>query len=180
MAYNFSSLKQEFASIEEWLKKEFSQISTGRANPALLDSVQVESYGTFQPVKNIASITVEEVRTLRISPWDKNIVKDIEKAIQASGLPLSVVVDGSGLRVSVPQLTAESKQSLVKLCKEKLEDARVKVRMARQTTDKDIDATEKAEDDKFRAKEELQKHVDEINKKLEELFAKKEADITTV
>jgi ribosome recycling factor len=120
------------------------------------------------------------MRTLRISPWDKNVVKDIEKAIQASGLPLSVVVDGSGLRASVPQLTAESKQSLVKLCKEKLEDARVKVRMVRQTTDKDIEATEKAEDDKFRAKEELQKNVDEINKKLEELFTKKEADITTV
>jgi ribosome recycling factor len=180
MAYNFSSLKQEFSNISEWLQKEFSQISTGRANPALLDSINVESYGTFQPIKNIASITIEEARTLRISPWDKGIVKDIETAIRDSGLPLSVTSDSSGLRVSVPQLTAESKLSLVKLCKEKLEDARVKVRLSRQTTDKDIAETEKAEDDAFRAKEELQKHVDEVNKKLEELFTKKEADITTV
>ena len=180
MAYNFSSFKAELADIAQWLQKEYTQISTGRANPALLDSVQVESYGTYQPIKNIASITIEEVRTLRISPWDKNVIKDIETAIRDSGLPLSAVADGNGLRVSVPQLTAESKQSLVKLCKEKLEDARVKVRMARQTTDKDIDANEKAEDDKFRAKDELQKLVDEINKSLEEIFAKKETDITTV
>lgn len=180
MAYNFSPLKQEFSAIEEWLKKEFSQISTGRANPALLDSIQVESYGSFQPIKNIASVTVEEVRTLRVAPWDKGAVKEIEKAIQQSGLPLSVVSDSNGLRVSVPQLTAESKQALVKLCKEKFEDARVKVRLARQGTDKEISETIKAEDDAFRAKEELQKHVDEINKKLEEVFNKKEADITTV
>lgn len=180
MAYNFSSLKQEFAIISEWLIKEFSQISTGRANPALLDSIAAESYGSFQPIKNIASITVEEARTLRISPWDKSAVKSIETAIRDSGLPLSVTSDGNGLRVSVPQLTAESKLSLVKLCKEKLEDARVKVRLARQTADKDIAETEKAEDDAFRAKEELQKHVDEINAKLEDIFTKKEADITTV
>ncbi len=180
MAYNFSSLKEEFTTIHEWLQKEFAQISTGRANPALLDSIQVESYGSFQPIKNIASITVEEARTLRISPWDKGIIKDVETAIRDSGLPLSTVVDSAGLRVSVPQLTAESKLSLVKLCKEKLEEARVKVRLARQTTDKDIAETEKSEDDQFRAKEELQKQVEETNKKLEELFTKKEADITTV
>lgn len=180
MAYNFTSLKQEYSSIEEWLKKEFAQISTGRANPALLDSINVESYGSFQPVKNIASITVEEMRTLRISPWDKGIVKDIEKAITDSGLPLSVMADSNGLRVSVPQLTAESKQTLVKLCKEKLEEARVKVRLERQATDKDISETEKSEDDVFGAKQELQKHVDDINAKLEELFNKKESDITTV
>ena len=184
MAYNFTDVKTEFTNVEEWLKKEFSQISTGRANPGLLDSVMVESYGTFQPVKNIASITVEELRTIRISPWDKGVIKDIEKAIQQSGLPLSAVADGAGLRVSVPQLTAESKQSLVKLCKEKLEEARVTVRLERQKADKDIEAREKAgeyaEDDKFRAKEELQKLVDDANSTLEGLFTKKESDITTV
>lgn len=180
MAYNFSPLKQAFTDIEEWLKKEFSQISTGRANPALLDSVSVETYGTYQPIKNVASITVEEARTLRITPWDKGIVKAIETAIRDSGLPFSVASDSAGLRATVPQLTAESKVSLVKLCKEKLEDARVKVRLERQSTDKDIAEVEKAEDDAFRAKEELQKHVDDINKKLEELFNKKEVDITSV
>jgi ribosome recycling factor len=180
MAYNFSPLKQAFTGIEEWLKKEFSQISTGRANPSLLDSINVESYGTYQPIKNVASVTIEELRTIRVTPWDKGVIKNIETAIRDSGLPLSVTVDSSGLRISVPQLTAESKLSLVKLCKEKLEEARVKVRLERQTTDKDIAETEKSEDDAFRAKEDLQKHVDDINNKLEELFTKKESDITTV
>ncbi len=184
MAYNFTELKQEFTNVEDWLKKEFSQISTGRANPALLDSISVESYGTFQPIKNIASVTIEEARTLRISPWDKGVIKDIERAIQQSGLPLSGSSDSNGIRVTVPQLTAESKQSLVKLCKEKLEEARVTVRLERQKCEKDIEVREKegeyAEDDKFRAKEELQKLVDTANQTLEDLFNKKEADITTV
>lgn len=180
MAYNFTELKQSFASIEEWLKKEFSQISTGRANPALLDGVSVESYGSFQPVKNIASITVEEARTLRISPWDKGVIKDIERAIRDSGMPLSVMSDSDGLRATVPQLTAESKLTLVKLCKEKLEEARVKVRLERQRVDRDISETEKAEDDAFRAKEELQKLVESTNASLESLFDKKDSDITSV
>lgn len=180
MAYNFSPLKQAFLEIEEWLKKEFSQISTGRANPGLLDSINVESYGSYQPIKNIASITIEELRTIRITPWDKGVIKSIETAIRDSGLPLSIVTDGSGLRISVPQLTAESKLTLVKLCKEKLEEARVKVRLERQTVDKDISETEKAEDDAFRAKEDLQKQIEIVNQKLEDLFKKKELDITTI
>jgi len=180
MAYNFSVFKNELTVIEEWLKKEYSQISTGRANPALLDSINVESYGTFQPIKNIASITIEEVRTIRIAPWDKGVIKDIETAIRDSGLPLSAVADGNGLRVSVPQLTAESKQTLVKLCKEKLEEARVKVRMERQKIDKDIETNINIEDDAFRAGEELQKLVEGANRALEEMFIKKETDITTV
>ncbi len=184
MAYNFSDTKTEFAKIEDWLKTQYLQISTGRANPALVDSVMVESYGTFQPIKNIASITIEEARVLRISPWDKGVIKEIERAIQQSGLPLSVISDGNGIRASIPQLTEESRKTVVKLVKEKLEDARVSVRLERQRVDKDIDAQEKAgefaEDDKFRAKEELQKLVDSVNGRLENLFQQKETDIMTV
>lgn len=184
MAYQFTETKNEFNKVEEWLKTQYVQISTGRANPALLDSIMVESYGSFQPIKNIASINVEEVRVLRVSPWDKGVIKDIERAIQQSGLPLSVMGDSNGLRVSIPQLTEESKKTIVKLVKEKLEEARVSVRMERQRVEKDIDAEEKAggfsEDDKFRAKDELQKMVDDINNRLESLFLKKESDIMTV
>lgn len=184
MAYQFTQTKAEFAKIEDWLKTQYSQISTGRANPALVDSVMVESYGSFQPIKNIASITIEEARVLRISPWDKNAVKEIERALQQSGLPLSVISDSNGIRASIPQLTEESKRGVVKLVKEKLEEARVSVRLERQRVDKDIDAQEKAgefaEDDKFRAKEELQKMVEQANQVMEDLFQKKEADIMTV
>ncbi|MDB4984264.1 MAG: Frr, ribosome recycling factor [Patescibacteria group bacterium] len=184
MAYNFSLVKKELADVEEWLKKEYLQISTGRANPALLDSVSVESYGTYSPIKNIASITIEDARTIRVSPWDKGVIKDIETAIRDSGLPLSATADGNGLRISVPQLTAESKIPIVKLCKEKLEESRITVRDIRRICEKDIEAREKAaefgEDDKFRAKEDLQKLVEEANGKLENLFDKKEEDITSV
>jgi ribosome recycling factor len=92
--YNFTELKSELTKIEDWLKTSYSQISTGRANPALLDGVSVESYGTYQPIKNIASIATEDVRTMLITPWDKGVVKDIERALAASGLPLSVSSDG--------------------------------------------------------------------------------------
>lgn len=184
MAYNFTQTKEEFSKIEDWLKTQYSQISTGRANPALVDSVMVESYGSFQPIKNIASITIEEARVLRISPWDKGAVKEIERALQQSGLPLSVISDSNGIRASIPQLTEESKRGVVKLVKEKLEEARVSIRLERQRVDKDIDVQEKAgefaEDDKFRAKDELQKLVDDANRKMEELFQKKETDIMSV
>lgn len=184
MAYNFTQTKAEFTKIEEWLKTQYSQVSTGRATPVLLDSVMVDSYGSLQPIKNIASVTIEEARTLRISPWDKSMVKLIEKAIQESGLPFAISADSDGIRAHIPQLTEENKRTLVKLVKEKLEEARVSVRLERQRVDKDIDAQEKAgefaEDDKFRAKDELQKLVDDINSRLEDLFQKKETDIMTV
>jgi ribosome recycling factor len=182
--YNFTELKTELSKIEDWLKTSYSQISTGRANPALLDGVSVESYGTFQPIKNIASIATEDVRTMLVTPWDKGVIKDIERALAASGLPLSVSSDGVGIRISIPQLTTENKSSLVKLCKEKLEDARVSVRLERQKTDKDIDAREKAgdyaQDAKARSKDELQKFIDTTNKNLEAIFSEKEKAIMTV
>jgi ribosome recycling factor len=180
MAYNFAQFKQQLQGVEEWLKKEYSSISTGRANPALLDSVNVEAYGTFQPIRNLATISVEDARTLRIVPWDKGQIKDIEKAIQSSGLPISVSSDAAGLRASIPQLTTENKAQITKLAKAKLEESRVSVRMERQKVDKDIDENEKVEDDKFRAKEELQKIVDATNKKLEELCDAKCNDLMTV
>jgi ribosome recycling factor len=184
MNFDFSKTKQDLNNIFEYLKQEYLQISTGRANPTLLDGVYVESYGTKQPVKNIASINLEDARTLRIVPWDKNQIQDIEKAIHDSQLPFSVSVDDAGVRLNIPQLTQESKQSLVKLIKQKLEDARVKVRNVRHETNRAIEDAEKAgdfaEDARKRFKEELQKIVDEANKNLEELYDKKENDINKV
>lgn len=184
MAYNFSSLQQTLQDIHGWLVKEYASISTGRANPALLDGVFVESYGSMQPVKNLASINLEDARTLRIAPWDKSVIKDIERALVTSSLPVSVNVDADGVRVIIPQLTAETRLNVVKLAKEKLEDARIKVRQERQSVEKDIDTQSKdgifGEDDKFRYKEELQKHIDTANKKLEELYSAKEKEITTI
>ncbi|MEA3399011.1 MAG: ribosome-recycling factor, partial [Patescibacteria group bacterium] len=121
-------MKEELEKIENWLKKEYLQIHTGQANPAILDSVSVDSYGTKMPIKNVASISIEDSKTIRISPWDKNQIKDMEKAILEADLGLSIISDGDGVRVIFPMLTTETRQNFVKLLKDKLEDARINVR----------------------------------------------------
>lgn len=184
MAYNFSPLKEQLTDIEDWLRREYSGISTGRANPALVDSVHAEVYGSMQPLKQLATISIEEARTLRIVPWDKSIVKDVEKALQTSGLPLLVSVDANGIRASVPQLTTENREKLSKVIRQKLEDARISVRTERQKVDKEIEEAAKAgefgEDDKFRAKEELQKLIEEANRQLESVSEGKVTEIMTI
>ena len=147
----------------------------------VLDGVSVESYGSHVPLKNVANISIEDPKTLRIAPWDKNQIKDIEKAIVASNLGLSVATDDLGIRVIFPQLTTETREKLAKVLKEKLEEARITVRRERERIWEDVQAKEKGgkltEDEKFRAKEELQKVVDEINKSLEASFEKKQKEV---
>ena len=147
----------------------------------VLDGVSVESYGSYQPIKNVASISVEDPKTLRISPWDKNQIKAIEKAITVADLGLSVATDDAGIRVIFPQLTTETRQKLVKVLKEKLEEARITVRRERGDVLDDILKQEKegkmTEDERMRSKDELQKIVDEANKNLEVLFEKKEKEV---
>lgn len=175
MSYNTENLKTELKKVEEWLSKEYSQVRTGRATPMILDSVMVESYGSYMPIKNVAGITIEDAKTIRVAPWDKNQIKDIESAINASNLGLSIVSDSDGIRVIFPMLTTENKAKLAKILKEKLEDARISVRKERQ---KEIDSlADLSEDDTRRAKDEIQKFIDESNKNLEAIFAKKETEI---
>ncbi|MCI5050808.1 MAG: ribosome recycling factor [Candidatus Pacebacteria bacterium] len=182
--FDFTKAKEGFSDAENFLKQEYLQISTGRANPALLDGVNVESYGSFQPIKNIASINLEDARTMKVSPWDKGQIKDIEKAIVDSNLPFSLSVDDSGVRVHIPQMTEESKTKILRLVKDKLEDARIRVRNVRQDVMKLIDAGESngdySEDAKNNYKDDLQKMVDTANKNLEDIYANKEKDIMSV
>ncbi len=181
MAYNFAPFKQSIKDLEEWLKKEFSSIRTGRATPAILDGVFVESYGTRAPIAAVGSVSIEGARSLRIAPWDMSQAKAIEKAIVVSNLGLSVSVDDKGLRVTFPELTTESRNTFVKMSKQKLEDSRVTLRAERDKVWNDIQAKEKeggmGEDEKFRLKNEMQKIVDETNQKLEALAEAKEKEI---
>lgn len=175
MAYNTQNFKLELKKIEEWLSKEYSQIHTGRATPMVLDSIMIDSYGSRMPIKNVAQISIEDPKTLRISPWDKGQIKGIEIAISESNLGLSVVSDGEGVRVIFPMLTTENRAKLVKILKERLEDARISIRKERQN---EIDKTnDLPEDEKKRAKEDIQKVVDESNNNLESIFTKKETDL---
>ena len=181
MQYNFSNLKISFKKAEEFLSKEYSQLSTGRASPMVLDSISIESYGSHNPIKNVASISIEDPKTLRIAPWDKNQIKSIEKAILIADLGLSVATDDGGIRVIFPQLTTETRQKLVKVLKEKLEEARITIRRERGNAWDEIQNLEKegkmTEDEKKRSKDELQKIVDEANKNLENIFEKKEKEV---
>lgn len=182
MAYNFQPFKQKLTETEEWLKKEFAQIRTGRATPVILDAILVEVYGSYMPINQVASVTVEDPKTIRVAPWDASQVKAIEKAVNDSNLGLSVATDDKGLRVIFPELTSERRISLAKIAKQKLEEARVSLRKEREEVRNDINTKEKAgeiaEDEKFRYNEEMQKYIDESNRKLDELADKKEKEIT--
>lgn len=175
--YNLDGFKQELKGAEEWLSKEYSQIHTGRANPALLDGVSVESYGSLQPLKNTASISIEDPKTLRVVPWDKSLNKGIEKSLHEANLGFSISVDDAGVRVIIPALTSETRQKLAKIAKERLEDARITVRKAREGILSSLKDQALPEDTFVRAKEEVQKLVDGANSSLEVLFEKKETEI---
>ncbi len=181
MAYDFNPFKKQLVSTQEWLKKELQQIRTGQASPAVLDAVKVDVYGAPMGIKELASITIEGARTLRIVPWDLKQAKDIEKAITTANLGLSVVVDDQGLRVNFPELTSERRVQIAKNTKEKLEDSKKQVRQHRDVVVKDLDLKEKSggygKDEIFRLKNEVQKLTDATNKTLDELFAKKEKEI---
>lgn len=181
MAYDFSKLQSALKETEEWLQKEFTGIRTGRAAPALLDGIRVDAYGTMSNMQSIGSVTVEDARTLRIIPWDKSLVKSIEKAITDADLGVGVGSDDQGVRVNFPELTAERRTMLIKLSKEKLEQARVTLRGHRADTIKDIEAKQKeggmGEDDAKRYKDEVQKLIDKGNEALDELGKKKETEI---
>ncbi len=175
MSHNTTNFKTELKKIEDWLSREYSAVHTGKATPMVLDSIMVESYGARQPIKNVAGITIEDSKTLRVAPWDKNQIKDIESAVTEADLGLSVVSDSDGVRVIFPMLTTENRTKLAKILKEKLEDARISVRKERGN---EMDTVEDLpEDDKKRAKEDIQKCVDETNSNLEAIFAKKETDV---
>lgn len=173
--------EKRLKEVIEFLQKEFVAIRTGQATPALLDSVKVESYGTYMPIQQIGSIGVEDARTLRISTWDATQIPAIERAIRDSDLGVSVSTDSAGLRVIFPDLTAERRQQIVKIAKGKLEDARVSVRAVRDDAMKEIEASLKAgdisEDDKHTKREQVQKSVDLTNRTLEAIFEKKEEEI---
>ncbi len=181
MAYNFSNLKTKLQETERWLSGELSSVRTGRATPMVLDSVKVESYGSEMSIPQVASVTSEDPRTLRITPWDNTLIKAIEKAIVVSNLGLSVSVDDKGLRVAFPALTAESRTQFVKLAKAKVEDAKVAARLERNKTNDDLQSQKKegmmSEDEVAKAKAELEKIIKEVTDKFTELGDKKETEI---
>ncbi|EKE10903.1 MAG: hypothetical protein ACD_15C00179G0002 [uncultured bacterium] len=170
-------------SVERYVN-DIGQLRTGRASVSILDSISVDYYGARTPLKQVASITVPEPRTIVISPWDKGSLAGIEKAIRESQLNLNPNNDGQIIRINIPALTEERRKDLVKILNQKTEDAKISIRKHREDVWDEIQKVEKeglmGEDDKFIGKEKLQEVVDEYNKKIEEIRIKKEGEILTI
>ncbi len=178
------SKKSDLEKAVEHLETEVGKLRTGRANPAIVESLMVDYYGTKTPLKQVASINVPEPRLIVIQPWDADSLVSIEAAIKDSDLGINPNNDGQVVRLNVPPLTEERRTDLVKILNQKAEESRVSVRNAREEAWKEIQDMEKegkiSEDDKFRGKDELQKITDEYNNKVEEIRDKKEKEIMTV
>ena len=173
-----SHMQKVLLLVEDDLK----QIKTGRAKPSLVEHVKVEAYeGQVMPLIELASITAPDPHTLLISPWDKTIVDKVYKTLSAGEQSLNPVIDGDLIRISVPPLTQERREELVKLVKQRLEAGRQMLRQLRNDTKKDIDAMEGepgvSEDDVKRYLDDMQKKFDEFLVKLEDLGKTKEKEL---
>lgn len=178
---NLEKLKNKLKNIEESLKTEFSALRVGRATPALVENILVDYYGAKTPLKQLASVSAPEPRLLIIEPWDKNALIAIEKAILSSNLGLNPIVDKNLMRINIPPLTEERRNSLIKITGAKLEEVKVRCRTARDGAIKeitDLKRTKKiTEDEKFKTKEQIQKLIDETIKNLENITKLKEKEI---
>lgn len=177
-------LKEKFILVVTEFEKDLKNISTGRANPSLLDGINADYYGVATPINQMATVNAVDAKTIVIAPWSKDQLVNLEKAIRESDLNLVPNNDGEVIRIILPPMTEERRKELVKVLGKKTEETRIKIRQAREEVLNDIQTAEKngniSEDDKFRAKDQVQKIVDEYNKKVEEIEKKKEDDIMAV
>jgi ribosome recycling factor len=181
--FDFTQFDEKIAAAKDWLSREYRGVRTGRASPAILDGISVSAYGSMVPLKQVGNIGVEDARTLRVSAWDANVIKDIERAIVAANLGVGTSSDGATIRVTFPELTGERREQLIKVAKGKLEEARTSVRLARDEVWKEIQEKERlgtlTEDDKFTLKDDLQKRTDAANEDLQKQFESKEKEMNS-
>jgi ribosome recycling factor len=160
-----------------FLKEELATIRAGKANPKLIDKIQVSYYGTMTPLNQIANISVPEPRMLLVQPWDANSLKDIERALLTSDLGINPTNDGKVIRLIIPVLTEERRKELLKLVKKEVENSKVAVRNIRRDTNEEIKKMEKqseiSKDDQKRAEEEMQKLTDKYINLIDEIYKDK-------
>ena len=177
-------LMAAFGNAMDALKRELAKIRTGRANPAMLDNIRVDYYGTMTPINQMAQVGAPEPQTILIQPWDPSVIKEIEKAIQASDLGFNPISDGKVIRVPVPPMTEERRRDVVKHLNKVLEEHRTAIRNVRRDGNDALKKLAKdkkiSEDDEKRALEEVQKMTDEEIRRMEELSRKKEAEVMQV
>lgn len=163
------------------LHHSFASIRSGRANPAMVEGIKVDYYGTLTPLKQLANITVPDPKIITINPWDASALKAIEKAINESDLGINPVIDGKGVRLVVPTLTRERREELVKIAKKSAEEARVSLRSIRRDANEKIKALEKekkiTEDESFKYQTDIQKLTDSNIQAIDQTQANKEKEL---
>jgi ribosome recycling factor len=176
--------QKDFTNALDFFKKEISALRTGQVNPAALEGVQVEAYGILNPINAVGNISVSDSRSIIIAPWDRSVLKSIEKAIIEANLGLGVVNEGDKLRLTVPPLTEENRKELVKKLNEKMEKVRIILRGARDGIRSLIESAyeDKAisEDEKFRFMKELDEFSAKKNEELKDIRDRKEKDIMAI
>lgn len=160
---------------------ELTKIRAGKANPSMLDGIQVSYYGVMSPLNQVASITAPEARTLFIKPWEKGLIPEIEKAIMVANIGLTPQNDGQQIIINIPMLTEERRKQLVKQASQECEHGKVSVRSIRKETNEHLKKIKGvSEDDVKNAEETVQKLTDDFIIKIDSLMKKKEAEIMTV
>lgn len=174
----------EFAKVINHFRQDIATLKTGRANPAIFDGIRVESYGAMMPLNQVASISVPEARSIIIAPWDKNVLKDIERALRESDLNLNPVNEGDKIRISIPAMTEETRRDIVKILNQKMEQARIGIRGVRDDIKDQILEAEKnkefGEDMKYQLIEELDKITTRFNDEIKVMGDEKEREIMTI
>ena len=176
--------KPQFEKVMEHFHHELSSVRTGRANPALLATVMVESYGSKVPLQQVASVTVSDAKTLTISPWDKGMLQEIEKGIQVANLGFNPSKDGQVVRITLPPLTEERRREMVKLVGQLAEQARIGIRQVREDIIKAVKKSEadgqSTKDDVAAAQKKVQDTIDKYNDDIKQISAEKEKELMTV
>jgi ribosome recycling factor len=185
MANDYISKRQgEFDQAVEFLKGDIAGLRTGRANPTMVENIIVEAYGSNMQLVGIASISTPDARTIQVEPWDKGLVKSVEKGIIDSKLGFNPSVAGTVIRINIPPMTEENRKALVKVLGEKLENARKSVRAVRDEARGEITSAERdgeiSEDEKYRFLEQLDKVAAGVNERIKNIGDEKEKEIMTV
>ena len=179
-----SEKQSSFEAVTEHFKKDMTSLRIGRANPAVFEGVKVESYGILTALNSVANVSVVDAKCMTITPWDKNNLKEIEKAIVEADLGYGIVNEGDKIRVNIPAITEDNRKDLVKKLSEKQEEARIKIRQVREDIKESIEIAEHdkeiSEDDRFKFIKELDETVSKINEEIKLLTTSKESEIMTV
>lgn len=176
--------KERMAKAIEALGHNFNKIRTGRAHPSLLEGIRVSYYGVDTPLSQLANVGVEDARTLTVTPWEKAVVPDVEKAIMKSDLGLNPATAGTVIRIPMPPLTEETRKGYIKQARQEAESARVSIRNVRRDVLSDIKDLQKekeiSEDDERRAQDDVQKITDQYVAEVDKALAAKEADLMEI